>query len=296
MGAVWGRRLLDACLLAALVGAAALCLATGLPLVGVLAVVIGAVAVEYVATSAATRRVLEGTDWRDDAIPPAVEAAVADLAAAMGIDRPRIRIDPDGDAGVNVLRDDTGAVLLLSGSLPDDLSEGALRGIVAHELAHVALDHLRRLPVREASAHVVGFAVLWAVVLADLWLPTAAVVGVTYLAAAAARTNPVNALFYVGGSFGAVLVMRTVATYAERLEECRADDLAVAHTSADAFCTGLAGVGTAAGPDLGGYDAVAGSHPLSDQRGFPERFTAAHPTVEYRLARHGFSLDEKGVV
>lgn len=292
LGAATARRLLDATLLAALLAAVWLCVASGLPPAAVLAAVIAAAAFEYVASSAATDRVLHGTDWRADGVPPGVEAAVADLSAAMGIDPPLIRVDPDGDPGVNVLRIDSGPVLLLSGSLPADLEGGPLRGVLAHELAHLSLGHLRWLPVRESITHVVGFAVLWAVFLQGLWPPAAAVIGTAYLAAGAARINPVNAVLYVAGSLGTVVVLRVVSTYAGRLEECRADDLAAAHTSAADFCTGLARVGTATGPDLGGHDAVAGTYPRPDQRGFPERFTAAHPTVDYRLRRLGVAVED----
>lgn len=275
-------RLLDAVFFAALVLALVVARATGMSLAAVAAVALAGFGLEYAVSGVVTDGLFRGVQWADEA-PPDLRRLVADVADDLGVDPPTVVLDDESAGGVNVFGDGDRAVLLLSAPLVERLDEAALRGVVAHELAHRSLGHLRRVPVRESVTHVVGLAVFWVVALRHLPPQVAVVAGGGFLLAGAGRSNSVNRLFYVVASAGVVLALRALAARASRLEECHADDVAVAHGGATEFCTGLYAVAAVGDAD----DAVAGSSPFGARRSRTERLTALHPAIEYRLARHG---------
>lgn len=292
VGARTARRLVDAAFAAALLAALAWCYRAGVPPVALAVITAASVALELVVSGGL------GDSLRADAQRDADSAGgdtplsdvVRSVAGDMGIAPPRI-VDADPDIGVNVLRDSENAVLLLSGSLLDGLDDASARAVIAHELAHVKRRHLRRAVARDAVTHVVGLAVCWTVLLDGQWSGVALVGGLGVLVAGVFRANPINMLFYVAASLGAVLPLLALGAKAGRLEECEADDLAVAHTSAADFCTGLYRVATSA-RDAASEDAVAGPKPFADRRTLLERLTAGHPTMERRLARQGVGIED----
>ncbi|WP_459192612.1 M48 family metallopeptidase [Halosimplex sp. J119] len=275
-------RLVDAAFFAALALALTACYATGMPLSGVAAVAIAGFGLEYAVSGFVTDGIFRGVEWADEP-PPRLRRIVAEVAASFGVDAPRVVVDPESPGGVNVLGDGDRTVLIVSSALLDRLDEAALRGVVAHELAHVALGHLRRMPVRVAVTHVVGLAAFWVVALRHVPPQVAMLAGGTFLVAGVARTNGINAVVYVVASVGVVVLVQALAARASRVEECHADDVAVGHVGATAFCTGLYAVGSVGADD----DAVAGEAPFGKRRTRLERLTAAHPSIERRLARHG---------
>lgn len=259
--------------------------ATGFPLGALGVVVLVSVALEWAASSLVTRGVLRSVDDAD--APAAVQSVVAEVSASLDIPVPDAVHDPDGEAGVSVLDHRGRTVLLVSGPLAADLDPVALRGVVAHELGHVAKGHLRRLPLREATGHVVGVVALWILVLQGLNAGQAVVLGGVYLVAAVARHNELYAIAYVAGSLGTVLVPMALDAYTSRLEECEADDVAVAETNATDYCTALYRI-TAGDGQAGGV----GGRPGDARRGLFDRLTAVYPTTEDRLARQGLDLAE----
>ncbi|MFB6138829.1 MAG: M48 family metallopeptidase [Halosimplex sp.] len=244
---------------------------------------------EYAVSGVVTDGLFRGVEWADEA-PPRLRRIAEETAADLGTEVPSVVVDREAPGGVNVLGDEDRAVLIVSASLADGLDDGALRAVVAHELAHLSLGHLRRGPLREAVTHVVGLAVFWLVALRYVPAELAVFAGGLFLVAGVARSNPGNALYYAVASAGVAVLLRAVAARASRLEECHADDVAVARTSAADFCTGLYAVGAAGEEAAGaaGEDAVAGSAPFGARRTRFERLTAVHPSIERRLARHGF--------
>jgi len=287
VGTPAASRVLDAVLYLALAVALAACDATGMPLAGVAAVALAGFGLEYAVSGVVTDGLFRGVEWADDA-PPRLERIVAEVAAEFGVATPTVVVDPESPSGVNVLGDGDRTVLIVSAALAERLDDPALRAVVAHELAHVALGHLRQVPVREAATHVVGLAAFWLVALRHVPPQVATLAGGVFLVAGVARSNTVNAVSYAVASVGIVVLLRAVAARASRLEECHADDVAVAHTSATDFCTGLYAVGSVGSDD----DAVAGAAPFARRRTHFERLTAVHPSIESRLARHGLAPDD----
>lgn len=274
-------RLLDATFLGALVAALLVCSATGMPLVAVVAVALAGFGLEYAVSSVVTDGLLRGVEWADD--PPArLERITAAVARDLGIDPPTVVVDPDSPGGVNVLGDGSRSVLIVSAPLAERLDDASLRAVVAHELGHLSLGHLWQVPVRESVTHVVGLTAFWVVALRHLPPQIAMLAGGLFLVTGVARSNTINAVFYVGASVGLVILLRPLAARASRLEECHADDVAVALTSREDFCRGLYAVGSTGSED----DAVAGSAPFATRRTHFERLTAVHPSIESRLARH----------
>jgi Zn-dependent protease with chaperone function len=135
---------------------------------------------------------------------------------------------------------------------------------------------------------VVGCAVCWSVVLAGQSRPLALALGTVYLLASMYRGGRVNWVVYVVGSLGVTFVLDALAASANRLEELRADDLAVSLTGPVTFATGLYSVGTT----TDGAGGVAGPNPFGRRRTLLQRLTAPYPTVEARLARLGVSPDD----
>ena len=277
-------RLVDAALLGMLVAALAVCYATGMPPTGVAAVALASVGVEFGVARVVTDGLLRGLELADEA-PPRLRRIAAEVAADLGVATPTVVVDHESAGGVNVLGDGDRAVLVASASLAERLDDGPLRAIVAHELAHCSLGHLRRVPVREAVTHVVGLAACWVLALRHLPPRVAVVAASAFLLAGVARSNDVNVLLYTLASGGTVVFVRALAARASRLEECHADDVAVAATSATDFCTGLYAVGSVGDAD----DAVAGGSPFGARRSRLERLTAEHPSIESRLARYGLA-------
>ncbi|WP_436928059.1 M48 family metallopeptidase [Halosimplex amylolyticum] len=275
-------RLVDVGFLTTLAVALAVCYATGMPLAGVAAVAIAGFGLEYAISGVVTDGIFRGVEWADEA-PPHLQRIVAEVAADFGVAAPTVVLDHESPGGVNVIGDGDRTVLIVSASLVETLDDGALRAVVAHELAHVALGHLRRVPVREAVTHVAGLAAFWVVALRHVPPQVAMLAGGVFLVAGVARSNSVNAVVYVLASAGVVVLMRAAAARASRLEECHADDVAVEHAGETAFCTGLYAVGSVGATD----DALAGAAPFATRRTHLERLTAVHPAIEHRLARHG---------
>lgn len=284
-GVATTRRLVTGLTLAAFAVAVGGALAAGMPSVGVAALVAASVAAEYAANSVTTTG--DAAPGADPEPPESVRSAVVALSEDLGVAAPDVVYNPDGPPGVCVLREGDRRVLFVSGPLADRLDETAVRGLLAHELAHVALGHLRRVPLRDAVAHVVGGVVLWTVFLQGQSDAVAVVVVGGFLAAGLPPQSGVNALVYVLGSLGVVLAPMALAAYASRLEECRADDVAVDRTDPLAFCTGLYHVTTAPETSTGGVGRPAGER---GEWGFLSRAMASHPTVERRLARQGLDV------
>ncbi|WP_415380943.1 M48 family metallopeptidase [Halosimplex sp. TS25] len=278
-------RLVDAGFFGVLAVALAACYATGMPLAGIAAVVLAGFGLEYAVSGVVTDGIFRGVEWADEA-PPRLRRIVAEVAADFGVPAPTVVVDPESPGGVNILGDGDRTVLIVSEALAERLDDGPLRAVVAHEIAHVALGHLRQVPVRVAVTHVVGLAAVWVVALRHVPPQIAMVGGGVFLVAGVARSNGVNAVVYVVASAGVVVVMRALAARASRLEECHADDVAVEHAGETDFCTGLYAVGSVGAPD----DAVAGAAPFAIRRTRLERLTAVHPSIEHRLARHGVVL------
>ncbi|MFC7139511.1 M48 family metallopeptidase [Halosimplex aquaticum] len=280
-------RLIDAAFLAALVVALAACYATGMSLAGVAAVVLAGFGLEYAVSGVVTDGIFRGVEWADEA-PPHLRRVVAEVAADFGVAVPTVVVDPESPSGVNVIGDGERTVLVVSGALVETLDERTVRAVVAHELAHVALGHLRQMPVRVAITHVVGLAAFWVLALRHL-PPQIAMLGAgVFLVTGVARSNGINAVVYVAASAGVVVLMRALAARASRLEECHADDVAVEHAGETEFCTGLYAVGSVGAVD----DAVAGAAPFAARRTRLDRLTAVHPSIEHRLARHGVVPDD----
>lgn len=281
------RRAVDAAIAGVFATALLVSVATGLPLAALAAVVVASVALEYAASSVVTRGVLR-TVAASDAPPATVESVVGDVSSDLGIDAPALVYDADGETGVSVLETGGRTSLVVSGPLVADLDPTALRGVVAHELAHAALGHLRRFPLREAAGHVVGVVAFWVVVLQGLAAGQAAVLGGLYLVAAVTRHTELSALVYVGASLGVVLVPMALDAYASRLEECAADDVAVAHTTAASYCSALYRLTAGDGETFGGVGGVT----REGRRGVLDRITAVYPTTEERLARQGCDVTD----
>jgi Zn-dependent protease with chaperone function len=262
----------------------AVCYATGVPVAGLAAVVVGAFGLQYLVDGRVAEDAFAAADGAGDA-PRELKRTVGDLSVDLGIDAPRAVFEPGGEV-VTVLGDGDRAVVVVGESLVAELDEASLRGVLAHELAHVALGHFPRVAVRKPIAHVVGFTAFWVLGLQYLVAGFAMMGGAAYLAAGAGRTNGVFALLYVVASGGVVLIPMALSAYATRLEECQADDLAVEHSSPRDFCGGLYRVGTGLERPDG---AMVGSTPLARGRSVIGRLAAVHPTVEYRLERQGFA-------
>ncbi|MFB6074853.1 MAG: M48 family metalloprotease [Haloarculaceae archaeon] len=298
------RLLADACLAALTLGALWLMHATGLPLVGIAAFVLAATAVETVVSGRVRDAILDAVEddgaVADVAGEDATGAApgggdstaglVAEVADAMGLARPTVVTDGTGAWGITVFEGRGSPTVLVAQRFLADLDREAARGVVAHELAHVDLGHLGRLSYREPAAHVVGFAVTWALVLHALPPHVVIVLAAVYLFAGATHPNALLSLTYLLSSLGVVLVPIALGAYAGRLEELAADDRAAALVGPDAYCRGL--YRCAAATDV--QDDLVGDRPFAGRRGPLARLTAGHPTVERRLARFGFSVADFG--
>ncbi|QLH77831.1 M48 family metalloprotease [Halosimplex rubrum] len=280
-------RLVDAALVGLLVAALAVCYATGMAPTGVAAVALAAFGLEFGVSRVVTDGLLRGLELADEA-PPRLRRIAAEMAAELGVAEPSVVVDRESAGGMNVLGDGDRTVLVAAAPLAERLADAALRAVVAHELAHRSLGHLHRVPLRAAVTHTVGLAAFWLVALRHLPPQVAAVAGGVFLVAGVARSNDINFLLYVLASAGVVVLVQALAARASRLEECHADDVAVAATSATDFCTGLYAVGALGDAD----DAVAGGSPFGARRTRLERLTAEHPSIESRLARYGHVPDE----
>lgn len=280
-------RLIDALLLAVLVAALAACYAAGMAPPAVAAVALASFGLEFAVGRVVTDGLLRGLELADEA-PVRLRRVAAEVAADLDVATPSVVVDRESAGGVNVLGDGDRTVLVASASLADRLDDAALRAVVAHELAHRSLGHLHRAPLREGATHAVGLAAFWLLALRHLPPQVALVAGGAFLVAGVGRSNDLNLLLYVLASAGAVVLVQALAVRASRLEECHADDVAVAATSATDFCTGLYAVGTVGDAD----DAVAGGSPFGARRTWLERLTAEHPSIESRLARYGLVPDE----
>jgi Zn-dependent protease with chaperone function len=281
------RRLVDGAIAGSFVVALAVGVATSVPPFGLAALVLGSVAVEHAASTAVTAGVLRNVTRESGDVPAWLRSTVADLSRDLGVDPPEILVNPEAETGVSVLRDGDRIVLLVSGPLLDRVDEASIRGVVAHELGHVALGHLRRVPLRDAVVHVVGVVALWVLVLQNLGSGQTLVVATVYFAASVTRHSGLSAVVTLVGSAGTVLVPLALTAYASRLEERQADDIAVTLTSTTAFCTGLYRTTTAGSATLGG---VGAGTPAGERRGLLNRITSLYPSVEDRLARQGVAV------
>jgi Zn-dependent protease with chaperone function len=280
-------RLIDALVFTVLAAALVGCYAVGMSPLTVAAVALASLGLEFGVGRVVTDGLLRGLELADDP-PPRLRRIAAEVAADLNVPAPSVVVDRESAGGVNVLGDGDRTVLVASASLAERLDDGALRAVVAHELAHRSLGHFDRVPLREGVTHAVGLAAFWLLALRHLPPGVAAVTGGAFLVASVGRSNAFNRLLYVLASAGVVVPVRALAARASRLEECHADDVAVAATSATDFCTGLYAVGAVGDAD----DAVAGGSPFGARRSRLERLTAEHPSIEFRLARYGLAPDE----
>lgn len=274
------RRLVRRSVLAVFLVAVGVGVATGFPTVGLAAVVLVSVALEAGISRFVTRGILRNVHGDDP--PEPVRSVVSELSRELGVAVPEVVY---GGEGVGILHYRGRTALVVSDSVVGNLDSAALRGVLAHELGHVARDHLRRLPLREATGHVVGVVALWVVFLQGYAWTQATVLVSVYLVTAIFRRNPVYSLAYVGGSLGTVVVPMALDAYASRLEECEADDVAVLATSPTEYFTALYRVSVGEGMPGG-----VGVRPMDAWRGPLARLTAVYPTIEDRLARHGLDV------
>lgn len=286
-------RAVDAGLAGLLVAAAVACLATGLGPLAVAAVVVASFVLEYV-RERAVRRALAGALGAEGAEvgDGPLATVAAGVAAELGVGDVTVRATPV-DGVVTALAGTDGPTVVCSRTLDEELTDPELRGVLAHEIAHLRLGHVSRPPYRDPVAHVVGFAALWVLVLSRVPPGVAALGGVAYLAAAGLRDAEPSRLLYVVGSAGAVLLPVALAALADRLEECRADDLATQVVPADDYCRGLLAVvagsnGDGDAPEDGGD----GPTPIGTRGSGIAVLTARHPAPEYRLARLGVARSD----
>lgn len=295
----WRRRLAESGLAGLLVLSLWVANGEGLPLVWIVAVVVVAVGWESWVSGAIRDAVVSDIDPVEHPVAADVRETVADLATRMDIPTPRVAVVDRPWAGVTVLEDD-GPLLVASRDAVDGLERDALRGVVAHELAHLALGHLDRLDVRDAITHVIGLAACWVVFLQYVPTNVALLGGGIYLTAGVYRNHGAMILLYLLGSVGAILVPMALVADADRCEELAADDLAAAHAGRVAYGRGLAhvtaarpgGVGGMGGAEMSG-DGVGGATPSDGRRGPFTRLTARHPTLERRLDR--LDVDREGL-
>lgn len=292
------RHLAEAALYLVLVVALAVAVGSGLPLPALAAAVVVAVAWEAVASGRLRTAVVDDLAHVEHPVAASVRETVADLAARMGISEPRVAVVDVPWAGVTVLRDD-GPRLVVSREAIEDLDRAALRGVVAHELAHLSLGHLDRLDLRSPVGHLVGLSAAWVLLLEPLEPRFAFLGGGLYLAAGVYRRHGPMALLYLLGSGGVVLVPMALSAYADRCEELAADDVAVEHAGPRAYASGLVhvttmgqravggvgGVGSVDGVGGVGDDEGTATLPIEDRRGPLARLTARHPSLADRLER-----------
>lgn len=257
-------------------------------LIGLL--VVGSIATEQIVSWATRQQILDTADGTGGKSDDRLRETVASLADEMGVQTPRIVVETSTAAGVTVFQDGDGPVVLLTRPLIDDLDESALRAVIAHELAHLDGGHLR-FDARDPVAHVVGATAFW-IVLGQHLHPVLSFIGLaTYVGAGIFRGSVLPQLYYLCASLGLVLVPLGLIAFAHRLQEHRADDRAVAVTTADAFCRGLYHVMQSQHREPLRDDVIEAPTP-SEQRGLIARLTATHPPLERRFGRFDVSVDD----
>lgn len=284
-------RVVDVALVGCLVVAVAVGWLTGLPPAVLAPLVVGSVVLEHAASWFTRRQILRTAEEVGSEPDDQLRTAVADLADRIGVPAPRIVVEESLGAGVTVMQGSEGPVLLLSRAVRNDLDSVALRGVIAHELAHLDGGHINWLDSRDPVAHVVGATAFW-VVAGQHLSPMLGLVGAaTYVGVGVFGTSMLSQLYYLGASLGVVLLPLGLIAFAHRLEEHQADDRAVGVTDPTAFCRGLARV--AAIPEATSLpEDLLGTVSTGEQRGLIARVTATHPPLERRFARYGLTVDD----
>lgn len=289
-----GSRVADLALAALLVAAVAAYLATGLPHAVLALVLLGSFAVEWVRDRFVRAALVDGLDVEAVTDGP-LATSIAAVAAEVGVDPPAVALAERYDGLVTVLRDGS-PTLVIGRGLADELDEDALRGVLAHELAHLRLGHVTRPPVRDPVAHVVGFLPLWLLLPFETGSPFVVVAALAYLGLAGRRDAPQFRIAYVAASLGLVALPAALTALADRAEECLADDLAADLVGPRSYSRGLLRVATAPrreadrAPVPGSGSGPASPDPSADRPGLTSRY----PSVDYRLARLGVARREVG--
>lgn len=283
-------RVVDALLVGALVAAIVTGWLTGLTPVVIGLLVAGSAVLEELVGLATRRRILDTATRAGHELDGQLRDTVADLADRMAVPTPDVAVDDSLATGITVLQGSDGPVVLVSRTLVEDLDGPALRGVIAHELAHLDGGHIR-FDARDPIAHVVGATAFW-VVIGQQLSPILSLVGLaTYVGAGVFRGSPLPQLYYLCASLGIVLLPLGLIAFAHRLQEHRADDRAVAVTSPEAFCRGLFHVVQSRNGGPVREEPVGARRP-SERRGLIARLTATHPPLERRFARYGVAIEE----
>lgn len=281
------RRGYDLALAGCLVAAAALSVATGLPVLVLAVAFVASVAAEELLGRSVRNAFLEAARAESTAPPDSLTDRAADVASRHSVPAPRVVVSEAAERTVSIVTDGGDPAVVLGADVVEGLDASALEGVLAHELAHWRLDHLRGPDLRTPVAHVLGLAVCWAAFLRHLPASVAAVAGACYLLAALDRWSTAGLVVYVLGSLGTVLLPRALVARVRRLEEYRADDLAASVTSPRALCRGLYAIEP--GPE--DRRAPTGSGSVSADAAGPGTvlagLTDAYPSTESRLARQG---------
>lgn len=295
------RNALDAVLAACYLAAALVLVGSGLPVV---AVVVGTglvLAFQLVRWQVWAWSLVDdpATVEVTDRLRPDLDETVAELSDRMGVRRPRVllRDDPDPDLLLVSL---LGEILLVATRpAASALDRSAIRGLVAHELAHVELSHFWRHRLRTVVPPIAGFAAFWTVFLAAA-PPGAAPFGVAAYVGVRALTLTGRFLLlrhalelFVG--FVPLLVMAA----ASRREEYQADAAAVATTSdPPGYARGLLGmarlVDERASVHADEFERSVYTPPYAADRDWLDSLFAEHPPVERRIERLGVPLPDVG--
>ncbi|MFB6171144.1 MAG: M48 family metalloprotease [Haloarculaceae archaeon] len=199
---------------------------------------------------------------------PEVHDAVADIADEMGIEKPRLMIADMGVPNAFAVGRRGAGVVVVSSELLSTLDRAELRGVLAHELAHVRNRDVVLMVLGQSIASLVGLAVQFAVILtgddglADL------LVG------------------YLAGAVAQVLVMVFVLAISRYREYAADADAADVLGDGDPLASALEAISDR--NQRRDVDVDTGVNALcifGADRGLLERVFATHPPVEKRIER-----------
>jgi len=284
---VWGVTL--GLVVAAALSVAAV-LATGGPPLYVGAGVVGLGYLSYVSWRSGGRFTVETAGARPLAPTdsPAIRRALLSVCDRSGQPLPRLVVVEMDQPGAMVGYDDGERLLAVDPRLPRVVGPDGLRAIFAHELGHFGVD-IHTDAVREHLPKVVGFGVLWTVVLAGRG-PTVASVGSGVFLATALVSDPrVVPVRYLMG-LGAEPLALVASRYANRIEEYAADEYAARVVSPVAITEALYRIAAVATGD--NDEDVTGPVPWNADRSLPFSLFATHPSIESRAENLGVDLPE----